>query len=42
MNLHEVEKGKTACAERLFVQMSMANVKYSKVDSFETLMQIVK
>lgn len=42
MDLREIEKGKIACAERLFAQMSTSNVKYGKVDSFDTLMQIVK
>ena len=42
MDLREIEKGKIACAEKLFDQISTSNVKYSKVDSFETLMDIVK
>ncbi len=33
---------KIACAEKLFEQLSTANVKYGKVDSFNTLMDIVK
>lgn len=42
MDLREIEKGKIACAEKLFAQISTSNVKYGKVDSFETLMDIVK
>ena len=42
MDLREIEKGKIACAEKLFFQISTSNVKYGKVDSFETLMDIVK
>ena len=42
MDLREIEKGKIACAEKLFEQLSTANVKYGKVDSFDTLMDIVK
>lgn len=41
MDLREIEKGKIACAEKLFAQISTSNVKYGKVDSFETLMDIV-
>lgn len=42
MDLREIEKGKIACAEKLFFQISTSNVKYGKVYSFETLMDIVK
>ena len=42
MDLREIEKGKIAYAEKLFAQISTSNVKYGKVDSFETLMDIVK
>lgn len=42
MDQREIEKGKIACAEKLFAQISTSNVKYGKVDSFETLMNIVK
>ena len=42
MDLREIEKGKIACAEKLFAQISTSNVKYGKVDSFEKLMYIVK
>lgn len=41
MDLREIEKGKIACAEKLFKQLSTANVTYGKVDSFETLMNLV-
>ena len=42
MDLREIEKSKIACADKLFDQISTSNVKYGKVDSFETLMDIVK
>lgn len=42
MDLREIEKSKISCAEKLFDQISTSNVKYGKVDSFETLMDIVK
>ena len=42
MDLREIERGKIACAEKLFEQLSTANVTYGKVDSFDTLMDIVK
>ena len=42
MDLREIEKSKISCAEKLFEQMSTSNVKYGKIDSFGTLMDIVK
>ena len=42
MDLREIERSKISCAEKLFAQISTSNVKYGKVDSFETLMNIVK
>ena len=42
MDLREIEKSKISCAEKLFDQISTSKVKYGKVDSFETLMDIVK
>jgi type III restriction enzyme len=42
MDLRDIEKGKIACAEKLFEQLSTANIKYGKVDSFDTLMDLVK
>ena len=42
MDLREIEKSKISCAEKLFAQISTSNVVYSKIDSFETLMDIVK
>jgi len=41
MDLREIEKGKIACAEKLFKQLSTTNVTYGKVDNFETLINIV-
>ena len=42
MDLREIEKGKIACAEKLFNQLSSSNVKYGKVDNFTELMNLVK
>lgn len=42
LELREIEKGKIACAEKLFEQMSTADVVYGKVDSFDTLMELVQ
>ncbi len=42
MDLREIEKGKIACAEKLFEQLSTTNIKYGKIDSFDTLMDIVR
>ena len=41
MDLRKIEIGKIACAEKLFQQLSTANVTYGKVDSFEMLMDLV-
>ena len=44
MELREIEKNKIACAEKLFATISKDDVKFSygKVDSFGTLLNIVK
>lgn len=41
LDLRGIEKGKIACAEKLFTQLSSSQLKYGKVDSFEGLMNIV-
>lgn len=41
LDLREIERGKIACAEKLFEQLSTAHIRYGKVDSFDTLMQLV-
>lgn len=41
LELREIEKGKIACAEKLFNQLSTTQVKYGKVDSFDELMNVV-
>ena len=41
LDLREIERGKIACAEKLFEQLSTAYIRYGKVDSFDTLMQLV-
>ena len=44
LQLREIEKNKIACADKLFSTISKNDVKFSfgKVDSFETLLSIVK
>lgn len=42
MELREIEKNKIACAEKLFEQLSTSEVKYGKIDNYETLMSLVK
>ena len=41
LELREIEKGKIACAEKLFNQLSTTQIKYGKVDSFDELMNVV-
>lgn len=41
LELREIEKGKIACAEKLFNQLSTTQVKYGKVDSFDELINAV-
>ena len=41
LDLREIERGKIACAEKLFDQLSTSHVRYGKVDGFEMLMQLV-
>ena len=42
MQLKEVERAKIGCAEKLFNNLSTSNVRYHKVDSYQTLMDIMK
>ena len=42
MKLQPVEKAKIDCAEKLFNDVSSSNVRYHKVDSYETLLNIMK
>ena len=42
MQLKPVEKAKIDCAEKLFNDVSSSNVRYHKVDSYETLLNIMK
>ena len=42
MNLKPIEKAKIDCAERLFNNVSTSNVRYHKVDSYQTLLDIMK
>ena len=42
MQLTPIEKAKIECAEKLFNDVSSSNVRYHKVDSYETLLNIMK
>jgi len=42
MQLKEIEKAKIGCAEKLFNNISTSNVRYHKVDSYQTLLNIIK
>ena len=42
MELREIEKNKIACAEKLFEQLRYSGFKYGKIDSYDTLMSLVK
>ena len=42
MQLKEVERAKIGCAEKLFNNLSTSNVRYHKVDSYQTLLDIMK
>ena len=41
MNIKPIEKAKIDCAEKLFNDVSTSKVRYHKVDSYETLMNIM-
>ena len=42
MNLKPIEKAKINCAEKLFNDVSTSKVRYHKVDSYQTLLDIMK
>ena len=42
MQLKPIEKAKIDCAEKLFNDVSSSNVRYHKVDSYQTLLNIMK
>lgn len=42
MQLREIEKDKIACAEKLFKQLSTSDVVFGKIDSYDSLMNLVK
>ena len=42
MDLRAIEKSKIACAEKLFEKLSTSAVKFGKIDSYDTLMNLVK
>ena len=42
MSLKPIEKAKIDCAEKLFNDVSTSNVRYHKVDSYQTLLDIMK
>ncbi|MEG1837332.1 MAG: hypothetical protein RRZ70_05370 [Synergistaceae bacterium] len=42
LNLRPIEQGKISCAKKLFNEMSTNNVKYHDVDSYKSLLNIMK
>ena len=42
LNLKPIEKAKIDCAEKLFDQLSGADVVYDRVDSYQTLLNMMK
>lgn len=42
LNLKPIEKAKIDCAEKLFAQLSGADVVYDRVDSYQTLLNMIK
>ena len=42
LNLKPIEKAKIDCAEKLFAQLSGADVVYDRVDSYQTLLNMMK
>lgn len=42
MNLKPIEKAKINCAEKLFNDVSTSKVRYHKVDSYQTLLDVMK
>ncbi len=42
MQLKKIEEAKIGCAEKLFNNISTSNVRYHKVDSYQTLLNIMK
>ena len=41
LNLKPIEKAKIECAEKLFAQLSSAEVVYERVDSYQRLLDII-
>lgn len=42
LNLRPIEQAKIACAKKLFNQLSTNNVKYHDVDSYQSLLNVIK
>lgn len=42
MQLKAIEKAKIECAEKLFNDVSSSNVRYHKVDNYQTLLDVMK
>lgn len=42
LQLRDIEKSKIECADKLFKQLSSSDIKYGKVDSFDTLLKLVR
>ena len=42
LNLRPIEQAKISCAKKLFNEMSTSNVKYHDVDSYQSLLEVMK
>lgn len=42
LNIRPIEQAKISCAKKLFNEMSTSNVKYHDVDSYQTLLEVMK
>ena len=42
LNLRPIEQAKISCAKKLFNEMSTSNVKYHDVDSYQSLLNVMK
>ena len=42
LNLRPIEQAKISCAKKLFNEMSTSNVKYHEVDSYQSLLNVMK
>ena len=42
LNLRPIEQAKIACAKKLFNEISTSNVKYHDVDSYQSLLSVMR